>query len=763
VFAAPKSQVQAPRDVNSGLSPPDPLPRERGARSHSSVFVAAASVCLATTAVAAEATSIADVAADAKPAVVVISYSDRDGQPAGVGSGFVVAADGLIATNLHVIGEARPVTVRFADGTTHAVTVIEATDRASDLALLRVNADDLKPLTFAENEIRDGQEVIAIGHPRGLEHSVVRGVLSGRREIDGRDYLQLAIPVEAGNSGGPVLNREGQVVGIMTMKSAVTQNLGFAVPIAALKPLLEKPNPVPIEHWLTIGQIDRKAWSPVFGGTWRQRAGHIVASGQGAGFGGRSLLLSSAEVPEPPFELAVTVKLGDESGAAGLVFGSNGTDGHFGFYPSAGALRLTRFDGPDVFSWHVLDQIPTHSYRAGEWNKIKVRVESEKVIGFINGSPVAEWAGQIPEGKIGLAAFRGTHAEFKGFRVARELPDDRIDEETLSRLRSSIADLRLDRPPTAGDVSGIRSLPGSLQQALENEAARLERRATRVRQLAAAVHRSQVLEELASAVSAEPPQLMRAALLISKLDNAEVDIEAYLDAMKRLAVDAKAGLPGEATEQDRLTALNRLLFDQLGFHGSRTNYYHRSNSYLNEVIDDREGLPIALSVLYIDLARQLNVKIEGVGLPGHFVVRFTPAKGEPQLIDVFDRGTHISRDEAEQLAGEPLDDAAFASVTTVEILERMLRNLMNLAQRSEDSEAMLRYLEAILVLRPDSGSDRLLHALVCANTDRFEEALADCDQIGKEMPESLDLSRLGELRSYIERRQSEAASSIEAE
>jgi regulator of sirC expression with transglutaminase-like and TPR domain len=256
---------------------------------------------------------------------------------------------------------------------------------------------------------------------------------------------------------------------------------------------------------------------------------------------------------------------------------------------------------------------------------------------------------------------------------------------------------------------------------------------------------------------------MRAALLISKLDNAEVDVEAYLDATKRLAEEAKAGLPVDASEQNRLTALNRLLFDQLGFHGSRTNYYHRSNSYLNEVIDDREGLPVALSVLYIELARQLGVSVEGIGLPGHFVVRFTPTTGEPQLIDVFERGTHISREEAEQLAGEPLDDAALASVTTVEILERMLRNLMNLAQRSEDSEAMLRYLEAILVLHPDSGSDRLLHALVCANTDRFEEALADCDHIEKEMPEGLDLSRLGELRSYIERRKREAAPSIEAE
>src|SRR5205085_3981371 len=94
--------------------------------------------------------------------------------------------------------------------------------------------------------------------------------------------------------------------------------------------------------------------------------------------------------------------------------------------------------------------------------------------------------------------------------------------------------------------------------------------------------------------------------------------------------------------------LNKFLFGKGGFHGSRADYYHRSNSYLNEVIDDREGLPITLSVLYLELARRIGLKAEGVGLPGHFVVRHLPAKGEPQLIDVFDGGKPLSRQDAEK-------------------------------------------------------------------------------------------------------------------
>src|SRR2546423_365690 len=84
-----------------------------------------------------------------------------------------------------------------------------------------------------------------------------QGLVTGTREIDGRTMLQLAIPVEPGNSGGPVLDMNGRVLGVVTMKSAVTQNLGFAVVASSLKTLRDKPNPAPIDRWLTIGAIDR--------------------------------------------------------------------------------------------------------------------------------------------------------------------------------------------------------------------------------------------------------------------------------------------------------------------------------------------------------------------------------------------------------------------------------------------------------------------------------------------------------------------------
>src|SRR5205807_4742632 len=142
--------------------------------------------------------------------------------------------------------------------------------------------------------------------------------------------------------------------------------------------------------------------------------------------------------------------------------------------------------------------------------------------------------------------------------------------------------------------------------------------------------------------------------LLAKLDNDELDPAAYCKEVERMARELSAQLPKDADEMAKLTALNKYLFTERGFHGSRTDYYSRSNSYLNEVIDDREGLPITLSVLYMEIARRLDMKVVGVGLPGHFVVRHEPKGGPMQIVDVFD-GKLLSRADAEKKIKQNFD------------------------------------------------------------------------------------------------------------
>ncbi|MDP1592365.1 MAG: trypsin-like peptidase domain-containing protein, partial [Prosthecobacter sp.] len=148
----------------------------------------------------------ADLAESIAPSLVKITQLGREGTD-GIGSGFIVSADGLIATNLHVIGEARRLQIEMHDGKTHAVTSIHASDAHRDLALLKINAKDLKPLPLGDSKkVRQGESVVAMGAPEGLGFSIVQGVLSATRDIDGNDMLQVAIPIEKGNSGGPLLD-----------------------------------------------------------------------------------------------------------------------------------------------------------------------------------------------------------------------------------------------------------------------------------------------------------------------------------------------------------------------------------------------------------------------------------------------------------------------------------------------------------------------------------------------------------------------------
>ena len=239
-----------------------------------------------------DAANTTDLARQALRSVVVISTPGREANEAGIGTGFVISEDGLIVSNLHVVGEGRPITIETADNRTLPIVEVFASDHTLDLAILRVDTQNqpLPVLPLGESKTLEvGAPVIALGNPLGLKHSVVNGVLSAKRQVDERLMLQVAIPVEPGNSGGPLLDQHGKVIGVVTLKSLVSQNLGFAVQVDDVKVLLEKPNPIAWKQWLTIGRLDPLEWTPLFGANWTQRAGRVLVEGAGQGFCGRSL------------------------------------------------------------------------------------------------------------------------------------------------------------------------------------------------------------------------------------------------------------------------------------------------------------------------------------------------------------------------------------------------------------------------------------------------------------------------------------------
>lgn len=175
------------------------------------------------------------------PSVVTIS-TGRGG-----GTGFVVDHDGTIATNQHVIRAAPRVGVKFVDGSWASEVEVLMENEDLDLALLRVTTNTpLYPVLLSDSDaIQVGEQVISIGNPLGLEHTLTDGLVSARRVHEGRPMIQMSAPVSPGNSGGPVFNLRGEVIGVTTLVVGMgfAQNLNLAIPINVLKEHLEQDYP----------------------------------------------------------------------------------------------------------------------------------------------------------------------------------------------------------------------------------------------------------------------------------------------------------------------------------------------------------------------------------------------------------------------------------------------------------------------------------------------------------------------------------------
>jgi len=196
----------------------------------------------------------AELFKEMSPAVVTVFVKKRGAE--GGGTGFVLDQDGTIATNHHVIGDASAVRVKFQNGSTYEDVELLADERDRDLALLRVNLDapldggkkpDLVTVSLGDSDaIVVGEKAISIGNPLGLEHTLTDGLISSRRIYEEKPWIQFSAPVSPGNSGGPLFNMRGEVIGVTTAiitGYGLAQNLNLAVPINDLKKMFRPTYP----------------------------------------------------------------------------------------------------------------------------------------------------------------------------------------------------------------------------------------------------------------------------------------------------------------------------------------------------------------------------------------------------------------------------------------------------------------------------------------------------------------------------------------
>ncbi|NJL85565.1 MAG: tetratricopeptide repeat protein [Leptolyngbyaceae cyanobacterium SM1_1_3] len=224
--------------------------------------------------------------------------------------------------------------------------------------------------------------------------------------------------------------------------------------------------------------------------------------------------------------------------------------------------------------------------------------------------------------------------------------------------------------------------------------------------------------------------LAAAALYIAQEEYPALDVEAYLSALDALAAEASDRLPAESYPLKIIQAISQYLFADLGFRGNQQDYYSPQNSFLNDVIDRRTGIPITLALVYLEIAKRLNFPMVGVGMPGHFLIR--PAIAEMSVfVDAFHQGEILFPEDCEarlqQIYGQPvaLQDEFLQPVSARAFLARMLTNLKMIYVSCQQLEKALSATERILLLFPDAIYQRRDRGLLYYETGQFTAACRD--------------------------------------
>jgi regulator of sirC expression with transglutaminase-like and TPR domain len=223
-----------------------------------------------------------------------------------------------------------------------------------------------------------------------------------------------------------------------------------------------------------------------------------------------------------------------------------------------------------------------------------------------------------------------------------------------------------------------------------------------------------VTDQLQQLLHAEQDMnLAEAALLLAKDEYPTLDVDAYLGRLDDLASRVRARLSAGANVEETLVTMNQVLFDEFGFAGNTDDYYDPRNSFLNEVLDRKLGIPITLCILYMETAQRLGLDLEGVSFPGHFLVKFSTAEGE-LVLDPFSGGMPVSEEELVERLEETYGEQAAVSMSVPEllatadkkdILVRMLRNLKGTYLRREQHNKALKVINRILQISPGEAEE----------------------------------------------------------
>jgi regulator of sirC expression with transglutaminase-like and TPR domain len=279
---------------------------------------------------------------------------------------------------------------------------------------------------------------------------------------------------------------------------------------------------------------------------------------------------------------------------------------------------------------------------------------------------------------------------------------------------------------------------------------------------------AQVAAELQLAMDAAGDDLAPAALAIARVEYPSLDPDLYLATLDRMGKEAasRIGSVSDARRQESVRAFNEYLYDEQGFAGNRERYDDPRNSFLNEVLDRRTGIPISLAVIYLEVARRAGLRVDGVNFPGHFLVRASEMGGpqgaaEVVIIDPFHGGAQLSEYDCRQLLRQHVgDEAAFDTTLLVpatrhEIVVRMLVNLKRLYVRMR-SFPQARFISTLLLgVDPSAISELRDRGLLAYHLQDFAGALRDLEEYLRLAPKSSELGEPDLIAEHEEQGESE--------
>jgi regulator of sirC expression with transglutaminase-like and TPR domain len=246
-----------------------------------------------------------------------------------------------------------------------------------------------------------------------------------------------------------------------------------------------------------------------------------------------------------------------------------------------------------------------------------------------------------------------------------------------------------------------------------------------------AIYARQSFSEIA-ALDDEAFSLDRAALALALEEYPDLNTQEYLRRLDTLAARVEVLIGADRSALRVIENINDVLFVQEGLRGNTEDYYDPRNSYINEVLDRKLGIPISLSIIYMELARRIGFSIEGVGFPGHFLVKHVD-QDRDIIIDAFNLGRILTLNDCQELLDKTYNGTVSMNASMLQpmgkrsIITRMLYNLKGIYGQKEQHYQTLAIIDKILLLNPGTPSEVRDRGLLYMQTSLFAQALADLE------------------------------------